>query len=232
MQKWSKNFGLLVTGITTVSLMFCSASAAADKVVVIPLFKSCDETPTVTSAGQVWMDRNLGALRVAESSDDYRAYGWLYQWGRLADGHESRSSSTTPLLSPGNVPGHGNLISPTAAPFDWTSAPNDNLWQGATSINNPCPAGFRVPTQEEWLTERSAWSSKDSAGAFASPLKLVAAGSRDYSDGAVRTVGDNGLYWSTTVTGSKVRYLYFDDGSDFMLDSNRANGLTVRCIKD
>ena len=36
--------------------------------------------PTVTSAGQVWMDRNLGASRVATSFDDEEAYGDLYQW--------------------------------------------------------------------------------------------------------------------------------------------------------
>lgn len=43
---------------------------------------------TVTSAGQVWMDRNLGASRVAISSADSLAYGDLYQWGRGTDGHE------------------------------------------------------------------------------------------------------------------------------------------------
>ena len=38
---------------------------------------------TVTSAtGKVWMDRNLGAGRVATSSTDTEAYGDLYQWGR------------------------------------------------------------------------------------------------------------------------------------------------------
>jgi uncharacterized protein (TIGR02145 family) len=225
---------ILAGVVTSILITQISAMAADNKVVVIPLWSSSgDKIPTVTSkTGRVWMDRNLGAYRVAESIIDYQAYGWLYQWGRLADGHEIRSSSTTSSLSFGNVPGHGYFISPTAAPYDWTNPPNDNLWQGATGINNPCPAGFRVPTQEEWLTERGTWSSKDSAGAFASPLKLVTTGYRDFSsDGTVLNV-DNGLYWSSTVVGSKARYLYFDDGSYFMLDSNRANGLTVRCLKD
>ncbi len=35
---------------------------------------------TVTSAGQIWMDRNLGASRVATSLYDVLAYGDLYQW--------------------------------------------------------------------------------------------------------------------------------------------------------
>ena len=37
--------------------------------IVIAIFQ------TVTSAGQVWMDRNIGAFRVAQSEDDYQAYG-------------------------------------------------------------------------------------------------------------------------------------------------------------
>jgi len=30
--------------------------------------------------GNCWLDRNLGASRVAQSSTDYLAYGSLYQW--------------------------------------------------------------------------------------------------------------------------------------------------------
>ena len=82
---------VILTGCLSVSL-----AAAQNKVVVIPL-NSGKYVPggvnTVTSAGQVWMDRNLGALRVATKSADPDSYGTLYQWGRLGDGHEYRSSS-------------------------------------------------------------------------------------------------------------------------------------------
>jgi hypothetical protein len=45
---------------------------------------------TVTSAnGKVWMDRNLGASKVASSITDTSAYGDLYQWGRGSDQHQS-----------------------------------------------------------------------------------------------------------------------------------------------
>ena len=118
-----------------------------------------NEIPTVTSAnGRVWMDRNLGAVRVAQSVDDYRVYGWLYQWGRLADGHEIRSSTTT-NRSLGGIPGHGDFIAPTALPYGWLILQNDSLWQPVSGINNPCPPGFRVPTETEWQTEIKYWSS-------------------------------------------------------------------------
>jgi len=214
--------------------LLTSQATAQNKVVVIPLDSGncdCDEIPTVTSAGQVWMDRNLGAYRVAQSLDDYQAYGWMYQWGRLADGHEDRSSPTTATLSASDVPGHDNFITPSASPYDWRSPQENNLWQGVSGINNPCPAGFRVPTETEWNTERASWSENNSAGAFNSPLKLVVAGYRDYSSGTVFNAGSTGLYWSSTVLGTNVRYLTFGTSTG-MGSHRRAYGLSVRCIKD
>jgi hypothetical protein len=41
-----------------------------------------------STTGKIWMDRNLGASRVATSVSDTLAYGDLYQWGRGTDGHE------------------------------------------------------------------------------------------------------------------------------------------------
>jgi hypothetical protein len=98
---------------------------------------------TVLSAGQVWMDRNLGASRVATSSTDSAAYGDLYQWGRGADGHQIRTSGTTDVTSDTDVPGHDDFITTNTSPYDWRSPQNDNLWQGVSGINNPCPDMFR-----------------------------------------------------------------------------------------
>ena len=206
---------------------------AQNKVVVIPLLSDRgDEIQTVTSAGRVWMDRNLGAFRVAQSEDDYQAYGWMYQWGRLADGHEMPHSPTTTTLSSGNVPGHGDFITTSLSPYDWRDEPNDDLWQGVSGINNPCPAGFRLPTETELEIERASWSSNNSAGAFASPLKLVLAGNRNYSTGTVSPGGSVGSYWSSTVNGSYALILNFGGAHTIMGSSFRAFGLSVRCIKD
>jgi hypothetical protein len=185
---------------------------------------------TVTSAGQVWMDRNLGALQVATSSTDTYAFGGLYQWGRLPDGHEKRDSAITSTPSTSDVPGHSSFIVPPASPWDWRSPQNDNLWQGVTGINNPCPPGFRLPTDTEWETERLSWSSNNAAGAFASPLKLVVGGYRN-TDGTIYDAGSFGFYWSSTVLGTDSRNLNFG-GLANMLDHTRAHGFSVRCIKD
>lgn len=181
------------------------------------------------------MDRNLGASQVATSPTDSAAYGDLYQWGRGTDGHESRTSPTTTVLSSSDAPQHDNFILALSSPFDWRNPRNNNLWQGVSGINNPCPAGFRLPTETEWEIEYLAWSSTDTAGAFASPLKLVVAGRRYYGDGKVSLADSFAYYWSSTFSTVHVadaRYLYFSSGSASMYTHDRAFGFTVRCLQD
>ncbi|NMB95540.1 MAG: hypothetical protein GYA02_02865, partial [Clostridiaceae bacterium] len=196
-------------------------------------------TPNVTNptTGKIWMDRNLGASQVATSSTDANAYGDLYQWGRAADGHESRTSATTSTNATSAVPNDGNawdgfFITEGSYPYDWLTPQDDNLWQGVSGTNNPCPSGYRLPTEAEWEAERTSWSSNNAAGAFASPLKLPVAGNRNNSNGSLDNVGSYGNYWSSTVDGTYSRNLDFY-GSNAIMNSNyRAYGGSVRCLKD
>jgi uncharacterized protein (TIGR02145 family) len=193
---------------------------------------------------KTWMDRNLGASQAATSSTDYNAYGALFQWGRLSDGHEciTWTSSTTSdgaeqnhetsTLSTTDNPGHSNFILALSSPYDWRSPQNNNLWQGVSGINNPCPSGYRLPTEAELNAERTSWGSNNAAGAFASPLKLPVAGYRNYSNGSLGGVGSLGYYWSSTVGGTYSRSLYFNSSNAGMDSNSRARGFSVRCIKD
>lgn len=89
--------------------------------------------PTLTvdvynpTTGKTWMDRNLGASQIASSSSDALSFGDLYQWGRFADGHQCRNSTTTTSLSESDLPGNGNFITTNTSPFDWRSPQEDNL---------------------------------------------------------------------------------------------------------
>jgi uncharacterized protein (TIGR02145 family) len=187
---------------------------------------------TNPTTGKIWMDRNLGATQVATSSTDVASYGDLYQWGRGSDGHQIRTSSTTATLSSADQPAHGDFITINSGNFDWRSPQNNNLWQGVNGINNPCPSGYRLPTDAELNAERLSWSSNNSAGAFASPLKLPVAGFRLSSDGSLGNVGTSGYYWSSSVSGTNASSLRFFSSNAIMNFNYRANGFSMRCLKD
>lgn len=233
---------ITVTGLTngtaytftvtaTNAIGLSTASSASNSVIPTtppPLAAGEVYNPTT---GKIWMDRNLGATQVA-TSNDAASFGDLYQWGRGTDGHQLRTSGTTSTLSTSaDVPGHGNFI---LAPYlyDWRVPGNNNLWQGINGTNNPCPAGYRIPTETELDTERASWSSNDATGAFASPLNFPVAGFRHGSNGLFYGVGSSGRCWSSAVDGTRARYLHFGDGDADMGSDRRSHGCSVRCIKD
>jgi uncharacterized protein (TIGR02145 family) len=208
--------------------------------------------PVLGSDGKTWLNNNLGAdyanttkasfnpAAQASSSTDFRAYGSLFQWGRYADGHElinwSNGSTgtvggTNSTLSSDNVPGNVNFILAPITPFDWRSPQNVNLWQGVTGTNNPCPIGYRLPTQIEINIQRTSWGSNNAAGAIGSPLKFPMAGARLHDNGSLTGVGAVGFFWTSTVSSADSRRLDFG-GNSGMNSSYRATGFSVRCIKE
>jgi uncharacterized protein (TIGR02145 family) len=180
-----------------------------------------------------WLDRNLGASRVATASDDSQAYGDYYQWGRLTDGHEKNDSGTTSTLATTNVPGHSNFILNTSDTYDWRNPQNDNLWQGVNGVNNPCPPGWRVPSAAELETERLSWVTNNIAGAYGSSLKFCIAGFRRGTTGDIWREAQEVGYWAHTVNEGKSDYLYIynAEGGPMVYYSARVWGMSVRCVR-
>jgi uncharacterized protein (TIGR02145 family) len=188
----------------------------------------------VSKTGRIWMDRNLGASQVATTPTDALAYGDLYQWGRGADGHQIRTSGTTTNLSASDKPGNNLFIIAGQSPWDWRSPQNNSLWQGPFGVNNVCPTGFRLPTVSEWDAERATWSSNNSSGGFASPLKLTLGGFRHGMTNSLNLVSTAGHYWTSTTNGFSFP-MNLDISPNTAWSNNydgRSHGLSVRCIKD
>ena len=58
------------------------------------------------------------------------------------------------------------------------------------------------------------------------------AGNRNRINGLLNNQGTNGNYWSSSVSGTIARYLYFNSTAANTNNDTRANGFSVRCLKD
>ena len=180
--------------------------------------------------------------------------GALYQWGRTTDGHEARTSGTAagPISSPWTST---NFITNSSSPYDWRTPQSNTLWGDGTAgadpvkaANDPCPTGFKVPSQAQWgglfrtggttggapsTATQNTWTWTGNGYTIGSNLYLPAAGFHDLINASLGSVGSGGYYWSSTVNGTVSYFLIFGSG-----DVNpggfdaRGRGHSVRCIAE
>jgi uncharacterized protein (TIGR02145 family) len=108
---------------------------------------------------------------------------------------------------------------------------DDTLWQN--SKNDPCPNGFRVPTDKELSDERFINGKKvsfNSKDAFDSFLKLPNSGYLFKSAGNKMFVGSNGYLWSSSTKENQAWSISYTSSSYLLKKLDRANALPIRCI--
>ena len=180
---------------------------------------------------------NLGAANTDANpfTPSWEINGGYWQWGRSAEA-AAGPTDTDPKSDPVN---------------DWnnmTDAPDGSWAQNGNGPNDdPCPTGYRVPTQAQWAgvvdynTITNVGSFSDSftnygAGKkFGDQLMLPAAGSRYGNNGALFNRGKDGSYWSRSDFEPGVALcLYFNSssGADAYKGYFRRIGLSVRCVAE
>jgi uncharacterized protein (TIGR02145 family) len=130
--------------------------------------------------------------------------------------------------------------------------------------NDPCPSGWKVPSRwlfsdlynnagtsdpnstTSWAGgTNNAWKFRDASSTYAvggavitnasgEKLFLPAAGGRDFSNGALYSIGNSGNYWSSTY-GTSLSYSYYLTflSSDVHAGNGynpKASGFSVRCV--
>jgi len=158
--------------------------------------------------------------------------GWYYQWSINVGW---RPYPNTPLL---NSDGGST----------WITTINNNMPQGWV-CDQPCPAGWRLPTRAEnvtlanYVVPVSSGLDRlngingrffDSGDPCQPLLFLPAAGGRDFSGGSLGSVGTYGFYWSSTQSSTTSAY-YLSFVSTSVLPSNndgKTYGFSVRCVSE
>ncbi|MDE6182860.1 MAG: hypothetical protein K2F53_00345, partial [Rikenellaceae bacterium] len=198
-----------------------------------------DPTQTVTMGDLEWMQVNLANPKQASGGATFatklpsqlsgtraESHGKFYQWG------VNVAWNTTGSAASGATPSGS-----------WNTSTNPADWS-----TQPCPDGYRLPTNTEFQnlidnctrTDGGEWSSSDYGYITftlktdsSKKLEFPAVGSRNYSSGTLVDTGTTGNYWTSAEYGSNgAYYLYFSSSKLFIINGSRSQyGYSVRCVK-
>ena len=224
---------------------------------------ACCTAKISASVSKEFLCHNLGANTSLDPHDMAQTNAWglngaYVQWGRRGPNTTGQSTVDWQTAS--------NTINFAAAPtgstavtandaviagWDPTNAAN-NAWRtagGAKTAADPCPSGYRVPTQAEWAgvdanntrTRSLPWTLSNTnynAAVHYGPdastklLTLPVAGYR-LTTGALTRRGNGAYYWSSTENTTNAFVIGFDVTAVYTsLDFTRNLGASIRCIAE
>ncbi|MDV3982166.1 hypothetical protein CMT48_13935 [Elizabethkingia anophelis] len=198
--------------------------------------------PAVRINGFIWMRHNLGAdISTDPDTPAQNLVGNYYQWGRKTE-VANASTSADPIIG-----------------WDSTTQPPNDAWNSGTesspikTANDPCPAGWRVPSSPErgTLLDKNTtyfsignFNTSDSnfstAGVITSKnnpsvkMTLPIAGYRHNTDGSLQERGRLGLYLTSEfLVGTGKTYPFALSQTNWWYQAeDKVFGFNLRCIAE
>lgn len=212
--------------------------------------------------GYIFMDRNLGAASNVPASgafNDTGVMGLFYQWGRkdpcIAPLQETASAEASVYDANGNTVKHGvisseeslnNMLPLVQNPFAWAWASNHTknveAWgqNGDKTVYDPCPYGWRVPTQDALFGWKESYPAVISKGSITVGYSGKRTGIYPIS-GTWGGTTPGYLAWPTNSYSWTATKPMADDANAIFRDNTTASGFTnywlgyampVRCVRD
>lgn len=193
---------------------------------------STSNVKSVKIGDQVWATENLNTLRFA-NGDSILEIKSDFEW-------ENASKNKQPAWcyynnDPSNGVIYGKLYN----------------WYAVADSRGLCPIGTHVPTDIEWtilenilgasiaggqMKEKGLyhWENPNEGATNQSGFTGLPGGYRS-NKGSFKNVGNFGYWWSSTqFSDDKAydHYLYYDSNGTFKFKDDKANGFSIRCVKD
>ena len=204
----------------------------------------------VTIDGVTWAPWNAGYV------EGLYSYGLLYQWGRRygqtynESPSPTRQNGTTTATIANSYTTRGVFYAPTGGFYDWNSTVQTTGIWNVTSYN-PCPSGWRPPTSvqiQSLINSGSTWTDSGPGNLkgrwfggnhntdHQGSVFLPASGFRTETF-AVTLRDSQAFYWAIDIptTPAYVNYstiLFFSNSNSYINAAVRANGASVRCVKE
>lgn len=201
-------------------------------------------------SGKNIMDRNLGALSAVGGTVE--SLGFFYQYGRKDPFVASSSVSLNKqdVAVRGEAINLANVEDGRATPSDavgnpttfwygkenWCIEDEPSRWDGdAKNVNDPCPAGYRIPDKnsfQEFTTanlfyESVMWKYTENENVY------FYMGHRDYSGAVTGMTGQSANVWTSDHESYKnAKYFRITLENVFVSSQVRSCGLYVRCISE
>jgi hypothetical protein len=174
----------------------------------------------------IWARSNVDASQPSGFAVNPADFGSYFQWNRRAAWNYNLQMWNTVTWGTGT----------------WQTATWDSTTPGGTTweaINDPCPAGWRLPTSTELQnlgtgTWTPNWNSTGVGGRVwgSGANQLFLPGGGWISGGGLNNVG-GGAYWSSTPSGDmNAMYLRFSFSGADVVGFMRALGYSVRCVSE